>query len=69
MKTKNMPHAKYLRRVAAEKRLEANHYSSEFYISNYSNTPGGKHERKVLDERIKDYAALGQRPSRMMGGL
>jgi len=69
VKTSNMPHARYLRRVAALKRLEANYYSSEFYISNYSNTPSGKHERKVLDERIKGYAELGTRPSRTMGGL
>lgn len=63
MKTKNMPYARYLRRVTAFERLEANKKSRG--LCRYVETPSGQHEFKVLDERIKDYAQMGDRPSRM----
>jgi len=66
MKTRNMPRAKYYRRVSALERLEANKKSRA--MRRYSETPSGQHEFQVLDERIKNYAQMGNRPSRTMGG-
>jgi hypothetical protein len=62
MKTKNMPYAKYRRRVRALERLEENRSSR--WRKRYSESPSGRHELSVLDERIKGYAESGQRPSR-----
>ena len=69
MKTRNMPRAKYYRRVVAFERLEAAKNSGDNGVSRYAKSHSGEHEFKVLDERIKDYASLGQRPSRTMGGV
>jgi len=63
MKTKNMPYAKYRRRVRALERLEWNKKRG-LLRRRYSESSAGRHELGVLDERIKTYAESGQRPSR-----
>lgn len=62
MLTKNMPEAKWRRRLGAHDRLVANMKSQD--RDRYATSPMGQHELRVLDERIKAYAESGQRRSR-----
>lgn len=66
MKTKNMPFAKYKRRVKALANLNVALKSDDYFVNRYANSPMGQHEVKTLRKRIGAFAESGKRPSKEM---